>query len=41
MGFGVAQYHPAKADHINNHEYVLHLWKPLREKLPMPPKEMV
>ncbi len=23
----VVQYHPAKKDHVNNHEYCLHLWR--------------
>jgi hypothetical protein len=36
----VIQYHPAKIDYINNHPYVLHLWKP-PEKILMPPKWMV
>jgi len=37
----VVQYHPRKANYINNHECVLHLWKPLGVALPVPPKEMV
>jgi hypothetical protein len=37
----VVQYHPAKADHINNHPGVLHLWKPVGVEIPIPPKEMV
>ncbi len=37
----VIQYHPAKKDYINNHPFVLHLWKPTKERIPMPPKEFV
>lgn len=37
----VVQYHPAKTDYINNHEHVLHLWRPVVVVLPVPPKEMV
>jgi len=37
----VVQYHPKKADYINNHPYVLHLWKKQGEEFPMPPKYMV
>lgn len=37
----VMQYHPAEIDYINNHPYVLHLWRPQKEFIPMPPKEFV
>jgi len=37
----VVQYHPAKVDYVNNHPYVLHLWRPQNVYLPMPPIEMV
>ena len=37
----VIQFHPAKKDYVNNHPYVLHLWRPIDEKLPTPPKELV
>lgn len=37
----VIQYHPPKKDYINNHEYCLHLWRPIGVDLPMPPKIMV
>ena len=37
----VVQYHPAKQDYINNHEFVLHLWKPNQRILPIPEKFMV
>lgn len=32
----VVQYHPAASDYINDHPFVLHLWQPLREVLPIP-----
>jgi hypothetical protein len=35
------QYHPPKADYINDHPFVLHLWQPLNEKLPIPFNVMV
>lgn len=37
----VVQYHPAKADYVNNHPYVLHLWRPQAVPMPVPPKEFV
>ena len=40
----VVQYHPAKADYVNNLEHCLHLWKPIAEyvgELPKPPAIMV
>lgn len=37
----VVQYFPAKADHINDHPKVLHLWKPTEVEFPMPPKVLV
>ena len=35
------EYHPAKKDYVNNHEYCLHIWKPIEQELPMPPSIMV
>jgi hypothetical protein len=32
----VVQFHPAKADNIDDHPYCLHLWMPLDEPLPKP-----
>lgn len=32
----VVQFHPPKAEYINDHPYCLHLWSPLDEKLPVP-----
>lgn len=37
----VVQYHPPKADHINNHPRCLHLWRPVDGKFPMPPQLLV
>jgi hypothetical protein len=35
------QLHPAKADHINVHPFVLHMWRPQGAAIPLPPKGMV
>ncbi len=37
----VVQYHPPKSSYINSHPYVLHLWRPLTQILPLPPSSMV
>lgn len=37
----VLQYHPAEKDYINCHPYTLHLWRPIDQKFPTPPKIMV
>lgn len=37
----VVQYHPAKDDYRNLHEFCLHLWRPQGEKIPTPPPWMV
>ena len=37
----VVQYHPAQADYINHHKYVLHMWRPHNVELPKPPPGMV
>ena len=37
----VLQYHPPKSEYVNNHPYVLHLWKPQGEYIPRPPQYMV
>lgn len=37
----VIQYHPPKSVYINIHKYVLHLWQPKNEIIPMPPEEFV
>lgn len=35
------EYHPAKKDYVNNHEYCLHIWKPIDQEIPTPPSLMV
>lgn len=37
----VMQLHPAESNHISNHPYVLHLWRPRGPAIPLPPKWMV
>lgn len=37
----VMQLHPAKKDWVNNHNSVLHLWRPLNNPIPLPPPIMV
>lgn len=37
----VVEYHPPKSRYVNNHPYVLHLWKPIDIELPLPPVYMV
>jgi hypothetical protein len=35
------QYHPKKKDYKNLHRFVLHIWKPRRGSIPVPPIEYV
>jgi hypothetical protein len=35
------QLHVTPKDHINIHNYVLHLWRPQHTEIPLPPKELV
>jgi hypothetical protein len=37
----VVQYHPKQSDYVNIHPHVLHLWRPMFDILPTPPKELV
>lgn len=37
----VIQYHPPKSMYVNIHQYVLHMWKPLKVEIPMPPMAFV
>jgi hypothetical protein len=37
----VMQLHPPKSQWINNHNYCLHLWRPLKQEIPLPPSETV
>jgi hypothetical protein len=34
----VMQLHPPRSTWINNHEYCLHLWRPMDGKIPLPPQ---
>src|SRR5262245_27994585 len=36
----VIQYHPPKSQYVNNHPFVLHLWKPIEQEIPLPPVYM-
>jgi hypothetical protein len=35
------QLHVSSAEHISNHDYCLHIWRPLEQQIPLPPPEMV
>jgi hypothetical protein len=37
----VMQLHPPKSEYVNNHPHCLHLWRPGRTPMPMPPKVCV
>lgn len=37
----VVQYHPPKEEYVNNHQFCLHLWRPIFTALPMPPSIFV
>lgn len=37
----VIQYHPAKSEYVNMHPFVLHLWRPIGQEIPIPDKIMV
>lgn len=37
----VLQYHPSEIDYVNCHPNCLHLWRPIGEKIPVPPTWMV
>lgn len=34
------QLHPAKKNYINNHPFCLHIWKPQRQSIPLPPNKL-
>jgi hypothetical protein len=34
----VMQLHPPRSQHINVHPYCLHLWRPLKALIPLPPR---
>lgn len=37
----VVQFHPPESEYISNHKYCLHLWRPVNQVIPMPPKNYV
>lgn len=37
----VIQYHPSKDQYVNRHPYVLHLWRPINQSIPIPSKQLV
>jgi len=37
----VVQFHPPKSEYVNNHQYCLHLWRPIGVSIPAPPSIMV
>lgn len=37
----VIQIHPAASAYVNTHPDVLHLWRPIDGRLPLPPRELV
>lgn len=40
-GDAVMQLHPPADDYVNNHEFCLHLWRPMGQQIPLPPAFMV
>ncbi len=37
----IIQYHPPKSQYVNNYPHCLHLWKPKKEKISLPPTILV
>lgn len=37
----VIQIHPKKSQYVNNHAFVLHLWRPTEVEIPLPPSILV
>ena len=37
----VIQLHPPKSEYVNVHNYCLHLWRPVGQEIPRPPRWMV
>lgn len=37
----VVQFHPPKSRYVNIHPYVLHLWRPQGDEMPLPPRRFV
>lgn len=37
----VMQLHPPRSDWVNNHRFCLHLWRPLKQSIPLPDSLLV
>lgn len=37
----VMQLHPPKSEYVNQHPFCLHLWRPNKQKIPLPPRILV
>lgn len=37
----VMQLHPPESTYVNNHPHVLHLWRPIDQPIPLPPRSFV
>lgn len=37
----VLQYHPPESEYVNDHEFTLHLWRPINCEVPTPPSILV
>lgn len=37
----VMQLHPRRSEYVNNHQHVLHLWRPTEQAIPEPPSILV
>ena len=37
----VMQLHPPESTYVNNHQFCLHLWRPTKETIPLPPSILV
>jgi len=40
-GDTVVQFHPKESEYVNMHPGVLHLWRPTRRKIKLPPSDFV
>lgn len=37
----IVQFHPAKSEYVNLHQFCLHLWRPTDQVIPIPQKIMI
>lgn len=37
----VMQLHPTRQEYVNEHPHTLHLWRPIGQTIPLPPRAMV